>query len=390
MDLFTGRITVNKPIYQWDRQVSGFGVRLNKDGSRVYVAKLSLNGRAHWYTLGPVDLVRAEDARRLVQRMKLLAKAGDDPGALLLAFQRSENLNPAAGVTFSDFVQIYVDRYARVHKRSWLKDKQRLDFYCLPAWGSRRLADISRLDVAELHSKIGRTRVYAANRLIETLTTLFKQAIVLGFLPDSHPMPTYGIKHFREQPRKERIDLHDFPALAAAIHSYPKKIYRYAIYLALYTGLRHGELIRLRWEYFDYKRNTITIPRTKNGEPHTLPLSPSIIKLLDDLPRSSPWVFPSPLTGRHIASLSKAWQKIRKDAGFPALRLHDLRRSFGCLLLKQTNSMPVVRDALNHSNEHITSVYAFYSKQDLEPILNEHARTIDRALGLDAASGENQ
>lgn len=140
-----------------------------------------------------------------------------------------------------------IERYAKVHKRSWLKDEQRLNFYAIPLWANRRLAEINRVDVSELHARISKTSKYAANRLLETLTTLFRQAIITGYVPDSHPIPTWDIKRNKEKPRKVIRELEDYLAISKAIKKLPKKLYRYALFILMYTGLRHGELIQLRW-----------------------------------------------------------------------------------------------------------------------------------------------
>lgn len=190
MDLWSGKISVEKAVYQWDKVVRCLGIRLNRDGSRNFVAKLSINGKPKWFTIGPVDLISAADARKLVQRMKLLAKAGDDPTSLVTNFQKEDNLTGVDGVTFAQYVRIYIERYAKVHKKSWLKDQQRLDLYAVPKWGLWRLTDISRDDVSKLFAEVSRRGKIGANRLLETLTTLFRQAMLTGYISDKGPLPT--------------------------------------------------------------------------------------------------------------------------------------------------------------------------------------------------------
>ena len=50
--------------------------------------------------------------------------------------------------------------------------------------------------------------------------------------------------------------------------------------LTLETAMRHGELLRLRWEYVDLNRRTAHLPDTKNGEARTVPLSSTAIAVL--------------------------------------------------------------------------------------------------------------
>lgn len=123
---------------------------------------------------------------------------------------------------------------------------------------------------------------------------------------------------------------------------------------------------------------------TKNGEAFEIPIALSVITMLQDLPRTSDWVFPTEGdNSRHIYSLTKQWNIVTRDAGYPHVRLHDLRRSFGCLLLDQTGDTSKVRDSLNHTNADITQTYAFYNARKLRPVLENHAQVLDLALDLD-------
>lgn len=50
--------------------------------------------------------------------------------------------------------------------------------------------------------------------------------------------------------------------------------------LLLFTGLRREEAARLRWTDVDLKARTLTVPDSKNGSPHTIPLAPCVADLL--------------------------------------------------------------------------------------------------------------
>ena len=377
-----GRVTLSKPILQWDPVVPGLGMRLNRDGSRQYIARISIRGNKRMFCLGPAELIVLDEARRLVQRMKLLAKTGDNPSDLVAEFRKEKADPKYHTLTFSQFVDIYLERYAKIYKKSWLKDKQRIDLYLMPEWKDRRLSSITRHDFREVFTKIGKTRKYAANRLKETVSTVFKQAVVMSFLQDDFVNPTYGIREYKEHSRKTKLSIVDLPKLMKAIKAHPDQLYAKAILMVLYTGLRHGEVIRLKWSWFDMQNNTMMLPAsiTKNEKPHLLPISKPVERLLASMPRypNSEYIFHSPKTRLHISRLTRAWQQIRAEAGMPTLRIHDLRRSAGCLILEQSKSIAAVRDILNQSSDHITKVYGFYDKASLKPILEEYGELIEK------------
>ena len=66
--------------------------------------------------------------------------------------------------------------------------------------------------------------------------------------------------------------------------------------LSLLVGTRKSELLSARWEDFklDEEAPTWTIPHTKSGEPHSIPLPMAAVAILRDLPSHGKfeWVFP--------------------------------------------------------------------------------------------------
>ena len=442
MRFFSRRIVdaSDKPAYEWDTEIRGLGVRTNRDRTVVYIAKLSVNGRPHWFTIGPLDSVKLTDARRIVQRMKLLSKSGEDPQSVLISFKYSEGLSTDSSITFKDFADLYIDRYAKTYKRSWLKDRQRIDGYLLPEWGDRkRLSDITRIDVLNIFKKLGKDRPIAANRLKELLSVMHTQAIVMGYLPENHTSITFGVRSYPEHPRREKIELEQMPLLISAIKAYPKSVYAQAIMFILHTGLRHQEAARFQWDWIDFERGRFTIPKEsrKNYRDHTLPLTDPIRRILTEV-QTDPaykyvgvssefqrceccgakaettqtllrtfkgkqdlvhygqecaavavnhnrYVFPSDLPARRknapISRLDKAWSVIRDAANLPTLRIHDLRRSVGCFILEQSGSLSQVRDVLGHTNEHVSAVYGFYTANSLKPVMDKHGEMMDSQDG---------
>ena len=63
--------------------------------------------------------------------------------------------------------------------------------------------------------------------------------------------------------------------------------------MVLYTGMRRGEMFKLKWEDVDFKRGFILIRDPKGGPNQQIPLSDAAKTLLKSRPRSeSPFVFP--------------------------------------------------------------------------------------------------
>jgi integrase len=83
------------------------------------------------------------------------------------------------------------------------------------------------------------------------------------------------------------------------------------------------------------------------------------------LQRGSEHIFLSPMTGHPFASLFYPWDRIRRRAGLPDLRLHDLRHSFASFLVNGGVSLYVVQGLLGHSQARMTQRYAHLAPQTL-------------------------
>lgn len=160
-----------------------------------------------------------------------------------------------------------------------------------------------------------------------------------------------------------------------------------AVVLAVYTGMRRGELLALRWSDVDLDASMLTVARSvvvagdrsvafkepKSGRIRVLTLPARAVAELrtyrkrqteDRLAlgasyRDQGLVFAnadgSPM---HPEALSGRWQKARKKYGIP-IRFHDLRHTHATLLLKSGESLRVVADRLGHSSPTLTlSTYA--------------------------------
>lgn len=93
------------------------------------------------------------------------------------------------------------------------------------------------------------------------------------------------------------------------------------IRFALETGMRREEIATMEWPNVDLKQGTVHLPRTKNGAPRTVPLSPTAIKVLKNtLRRINGTVF-----GMSKDAITRAMTVTRRKAGVKNIRFHDLR-----------------------------------------------------------------
>ncbi|MBC8078846.1 MAG: tyrosine-type recombinase/integrase [Gorillibacterium sp.] len=82
--------------------------------------------------------------------------------------------------------------------------------------------------------------------------------------------------------RRTLIKNSDLPAWSKAVMEMDNTVARDFLLFILHTGLRRNEAAQLQWQQVDFEECSFTITDTKNKEPHTLPLSDYLHKLLKD------------------------------------------------------------------------------------------------------------
>jgi len=146
-----------------------------------------------------------------------------------------------------------------------------------------------------------------------------------------------------------------------------------AVRVAAYAGLRLGELLALRWEDVDWSGSVLTISRalsageessTKSGRVRRVPLADQAAAALERISRRENFTEPEDLVfpntiGRTLdgSALRRRFKRARDAAGLRPLRWHDLRHTFGSLLVAGGVDLVSVKDALGHSQLTTTSRY---------------------------------
>lgn len=150
---------------------------------------------------------------------------------------------------------------------------------------------------------------------------------------------------------------------------------------ALFTGMRRGELSKLRWENIDLNAKTLHLPITKNGDPLDLPLSEFLTTLLQErwaLSSGSPWVFPGPGKSGHMVETKKFLARVSAGSGV-SFTMHDLRRTF--ITIAESFDVPyyALKRLLNHrTNGDVTGGYIVVNAERLrEPVEHVSQRILE-------------
>ena len=140
--------------------------------------------------------------------------------------------------------------------------------------------------------------------------------------------PCKGIKRYRREGRERFLSAAETRSLAAVLDRFEADRPQQAaiIRLLLLTGCRASEVRTLKWRY--RREGKLFLPDSKTG-PRTVWLSSAARAILDRVPRTASWMFPSPRTNGPLShnGLDETWRRIRDEADLRDVRLHDLRHT---------------------------------------------------------------
>jgi integrase len=135
--------------------------------------------------------------------------------------------------------------------------------------------------------------------------------------------------------------------------------------MLILTGARREEIGQLRWSEIDNNTIKLAGSRTKNGEPHNIPLSAAACAVLHNLPRIAESDFVFTLDGSHAVS---GWSRAKVDlddlAAIAPWRTHDLRRTAATGLQKLSTPLQVTEAILGHvagSRGGVVGIYQRYT-----------------------------
>ncbi len=355
---------VGKINYFYDVQVNGLGIMIFASNTKTFFLYKRINGRPDKIKLGRFPEMSVEQARKETYALINKISDGVDP--------KQEKIN--AEMSFSEVFYEYMEKHSKPHKKTWKEDLDKYRLY-LSLLAKRKISLILKSDILDLQAQLAKkSGIYAANRVLALLSSIFNFAINLGF---SVANPCIGIKKFKEKSRERFIQGDEVLRFFEALNQEPSEVFRDFFYICLLTGARRRNVQSMNWKDVSFNRNEWRIEETKNGESQVIPLIPQAISILQERyeNRASDWVFPSSLskTG-HIEEPKKAWKRILKSAGIEDLRIHDLRRTLGSWQAATGANSYIIGKSLGHKTQTATAIYA---RLNIDPVRASVERAAD-------------
>jgi integrase len=360
-------------VDHFDAGYPGLALRVSYGGSRSWVYFYRWQGKQKRLTLGPWPAVELAQAREAWREARNRLSKGLEPIA---------KPDIAADDSFASVVEDWLKR-DQAENRSRHEVERILRREVLPTWGRLRVSEISRRQVLDLIDRIAdRGAATLARRCHAYLHRLFRWSVGRGVI-EANPMadlPKPGEEVKRTRVLSDKELAHAWKAAGQV--GWPMGS---AIQLLILTAARREEIGALEWREIDIARNEIRLEgtRTKNGEPHTIPLSAAAQQLIEGLPRMSGGKFVFTTTGTTaisgwsrakdnldkfmLESAEKAAQERGEDSdevGIVPWRIHDLRRTAATGLERLGIRLQVVEALLGHITGSRAGVVGIYQRHD--------------------------
>ncbi len=260
-------------------------------------------------------------------------------------------------------------------------DDGRFKLYIEPTLGDKRFEEIAPLDLDRLRIELSKRKsLQTVKHVIEIIRRISNFAVNkrlcrgLDFKPTSPKVNNLKTEFLSDAQIK---------TLLKAIDEDPHPYAGPMMKMALYTGMRRGELFKLRWPDIDFERGFIKIVNPKGGLDQIIPLNDPARAMLEALPRTgSVFVFPGKAGGQRT-DINHQIKMIKERAGLPKdfRALHGLRHHYASMLASSGKvDLYVLQKLMTHKSPAMTQRYAHLRDEALRRASNLAGELVDQVI----------
>ena len=266
---------------------------------------------------------------------------------------------------------------------------EQIRLHIKPALGAIKLESLNTHSIQGFYNKLD-----LSPKSVKNIHGIFhralQQAVAIGYL-------RFNPSDACTLPRVEQAEIKplDEPQIAAFLKAIEGHRHELLYKVALFTGLREGELLGLMWDCVDFERGNITVKRQlrreqkkggqyyittpKNGHTRTITPAPWVMQLLQLQRRkqaelrlqvgaaweNSGMVFTNE-TGGYLSyrTVYDCFKRIMAQIGAPSTRFHDLRHTYAVASLRAGDDIKTVQGNLGHHTAAFTlDIYGHVTDQ---------------------------
>jgi integrase len=344
-------------------------------------------GRMRRFPLGRYPSMGISEARTEARTLHARVKHdGADPIADR-RHDRSMGADAKVGIgTLAAVLDLYAEKRGNSQK-AWGEARKRIDLV-LKALLGRPIATLVVRDFQLIVDAYPSEA--SASFMVRSLRPALKWAAQRGYMPEDatriHP-PALAKR------RKRVLSGDELAALLPVLRA-TRRPYGAALLYMLMTLTRRQETARARWRDVNMAARTWTIPETKNGEPHVVPLPAQAMDLLRSRlpsdaagnatkPDLDSFIFATS-TGAPLGNWDRETKVLQESSGTAGWTRHDLRRT-GATMLGEMGELPdIIEAALNHVSIR-SALAATYNRSRYRPQVAAALQRLADALdGIEA------
>lgn len=260
--------------------------------------------------------------------------------------------------TLRDLWNAYLQGHVMPHCRTAPKMARMWRDY-FKEFAARPADSIKRFEIKVWHGQLGQQHgQVAANHALAQLSAIYNKAIEWDLF--TAPNPASRISKFKIPGRTRYLTQEQVVAFLAAVDRLKNPVMRDYYKVLLFTGQRKTNVLEMKWSQVDLDNGIWRIPRTKNGQPHAVPLIGATVEILRRRSlrrRTSDWVFPGAKPGDRFRQTQASWASILRRSGLQDLRIHDLRHTHASWQAMTGTDLPIIMRTLAHRDVKSTMRY---------------------------------
>lgn len=247
-------------------------------------------------------------------------------------------------------------------------DSGRYEKYLKKPFGDKEASEIASLDVERLKRRLLKTK---SPQTVKHVLNLLTWITNFGVDQELCPGFTFNMKKMKKltvnNQEPEKLTTAQLKKLLKAIDEDNHPQAGNMMKLALWSGMRRGEMFKLEWKHVNFETGFITLIDPKGGTDEKIPMNDMARKLLEGIKKGtplsnkrSPYVFPGRNGGQRV-DINKALSPIKKKANLPKRfrALQGLRHAFASMLASSGKvDLYTLQKLLTHKDPRMTQRYA--------------------------------
>lgn len=348
---------------------------------RYFVIRYQLSGKAKqegigWESEGFSELKAYELLCEIKQNIKTgqgvfsLREKRQEEERQRKEAKENEETEKVRNVTFDEFYErIYIPNYLmQKSPKTYQNENGLYQNHIKAILGDKKLADITPLDVEKIKIAMSHRAAETIKHSLALVRQVFNCAKTAGIYFKDNPVS--AVKKPKADNRRMRfLTKEEAGLLLDELQKRSQTLYEMA-YLSLYTGLRAGEVFKLKWVDIDFEGKKIAVRDTKSSVNRYAYMTDKLLQILKDRygvgQNLDSYVFTGTDKNAPITEISNSFDRTVKAVGLnegitdrrQKVVFHTLRHTFASWLVQAGIDLYQVQNLMGHSNITMTQRYS--------------------------------